>query len=208
MSVAVNKKLSLPCAYARAGSSGRAAAVLAAVSFLSVTVGCSRPSGHTDDKSAFSIEESILYGGSPCRTDEDCSGGICAGAECAGFLVIPSDMARDQAGERLSAAVAGKNHVARRLAAAASRVVADQGAEAFGRARAADLFRFLPCELAGDALLPAVQADSEAVRFYASRSLALCGYEAGVRGLEVFLPHASEPIRLMARAALEAAKAK
>lgn len=175
---------------------------------MSVTAGCEDEGSATVARPSSSIEESVLYGGARCQSDSDCPGGVCAGAECVGFLVIPSDMARDQAGDRLKVAIAGNEPAARRLAVAAAGVVADSSAETFGRARAADIFRFLPCELADDALLHAMGAGSEAVRFYASRSLALCGYDAGIRELELFLQHASEPVRLMSRSALETVKTK
>jgi len=155
-----------------------------------------------------SLEEQVLFGGSRCVDDSACVGGFCAGGACVGFLMIPSDMGRDIAGVRLRNVVSSDPAAASRVAEAASRVLADDTAETFSRARAADLFRFLPCEVTLAKLAPAEAWRSEVVKFYAARARTLCGDRVAAAVLEGYLSHVSEPVRKMASDAIIAGMAK
>lgn len=188
---------------------GPTSAACVLVAALIALAGCQGDGAGAQSPSAVSsFAENVLYGGGVCSEDSSCPGGICAGGTCIGYMMIPSDMARDMAGERVRVAVSANPALAGVLSAKASRVVSDVSGETYARARAADLFRFLPCSMAIPALTPAVNESGEPVRFFASRVLALCGDEAGVRSMAGFLEHGSEPIRLMARTVLEAVDAK
>lgn len=155
-----------------------------------------------------SLEEQVLFGGSRCVDDSACVGGFCAGGACVGFLMIPSDMGRDIAGARLRNAVSSDPAAASRVAEAASRVLADDTAETFSRARAADLFRFLPCEVTLAKLAPADAWRMDAVKFYAARARTLCGDRVASAVLEGYLSHGSEPVRKMASDAIVAGVTK
>lgn len=154
-----------------------------------------------------SLEEQVLFGGSRCVDDSVCVGGFCAGGACIGFLMIPSDMGRDIAGVRLRDVVSSDPAAASRVAEAASRVLADDTAETFSRARAADLFRFLPCEVTLARLAPADAWRMDAVKFYAARARTLCGDRVAAGVLEGYLSHGSEPVRKMASDAIVAGQA-
>jgi len=185
--------------------SGVAVGLLSATLSMVAITGCARePSVTVPVEGALSFEDSVLYGFSGCSADTECPAGICAGGTCVGFLMVPSDMARNMAGDRVAKALAGHPDLADRLAGAAASVAADTSAEVYSRARAADLFRFIPCGLASSALGGLVTSTDEPVRFYAARSLALCGDPAGRAALAPFLQHDSEPIRVMAENALSA----
>lgn len=155
-----------------------------------------------------SLEEQVLFGGPGCVDDSACVGGFCAGGACVGFLMIPSDMGRDIAGMRLRDVVSSDPAAATRVAEAASRVLADDTAETFSRARAADLFRFLPCEVTLATLAPPDALRMDAVRFYSARARTLCGDGVAAAFLEGYLSHGSEPVRKMASDAIVAGVAR
>ncbi len=180
-------------------------AFVMAVVIMASAAGCGSGGDPQPPGYPASTEESVLYGGGGCAADSGCPGGICAGGSCIGFLMIPSDMARNQAGEGIRQLVARRPDAAARLSAAAAGVALDASAESFARSRAADMFRFLPCGASVEAIRPALDQPVESVRFFAARALARCGDKSGIVALESFRAHKSAPIRALADDALEKA---
>lgn len=166
-------------------------------------VACFSGDGNGDSGGNFLIRggdagRDALIGGNPCIRDSDCLSGICAEESCIGFLMLSSDSARNVVGARISKVYADDSDSAQALAVMATSIVSDELTEVFFRARAVDLFRFLPCVLAEKHVGVFLKSDEEPVRFYAARVLATCGNKAGRDELEKFGNHESEAIRRLA----------
>jgi HEAT repeat protein len=139
--------------------------------------------------------DSLVFGGSKCRSGADCPIGVCSIGMCMGYLTLGTPIQREAVADRLREA--GRDPaLGPGLAGTLSGILAEPEADAFLRARAAEALGLL-----GQArLLGAYLEDpDEPVRFAAARALHEAGDDRGTRMLEGFLTHEAPAVRELAK---------
>ena len=168
---------------------------------LAVLAACAGGAGQGGEVPTSRSAGGVLIGGGRCQVATACESGVCSLGHCLGYLMASSDASREEIGPAVTEA-AKDSATADTMAQTAIEVLGDTVTDRFARARAADLYRWLPAGK-GVAELPRFLDDpDEAVRFFVARSLHRLGDARGTPVVRGFESHRSEAVRELARLAL------
>ncbi len=171
------------------------------IAALALLASCNGGAGQGGDAPTSLSAGGVLIGGGRCQAATTCESGVCSLGHCLGYLMATTDSSREEIGPAVAEA-AKDRAIADTMALTALEVLGDAVTDRFARARAADLYRWLPAAKGLAALPPFLDDPDEAVRFFVARALHALGDARGTEVLRGFDSHRSEAVRELARLAL------